>query len=242
MRTADDTQPVTLTTRRPERTRRWALLVTLPGILFVSIPLHALDSFDDTDYIEVLKERERGVGWNISPGVSGGLTIPLDGYENYDNSPNASLDIYFRPPVPQFPEWPDRMMFRLSGEYFPLEVPSEVKGVVEDLYALTGTVLFRLMRMDGMPEHKRWIPYVGGGAGVFWDRIKLDYPGMPSTDSVDTFFGLTGSAGILVPAIGPIRIVPEVRYYSFKRSNGIWANHLSYQIGLVYWLPSKMEE
>jgi hypothetical protein len=181
-------------------------------------------------------------GGTFHPESAGGLTIPLDGYKNYDNSPNASLDVYFRPPVPQFPEWSDRMMFRLSGEYFPLEVPSEVKGVVEDLYALTGTVLFRIMRMDGTPENKRWIPYIGGGAGVFWDRIKLDYPGMSSTDSVDTFFGLTGSVGILLPAIGPIRMVPEVRYYSFKRSNGIWANHMSYQIGLVYWLPSKMEE
>ena len=216
----------------------------LGGLALTTLPtfLHSADSFDDTDYIEMMEERDSGVGWNVSPGVSGGLTTPLDGYKNYQNSGNGAIDVYFRPPIPQFPEWPSRMMFRMSGEYFPLEVPKEVKGVVEDLYALTGTVMYRFMRMDGTPEHNRFVPYLGAGVGVFWDHFKLDYPGVEKTSSLDTFFGYTGSAGILLPCIGPIRIVPEVRAYSFRRANNNWAVHMAYQLGITYWLPAKLEE
>ncbi len=242
MRTADDTQPVTLTTRRPGRTRRWALLVILPGLLFVSNSLRALESFDDTDYIEFLKEREEGVGWNISPGISGGYTIPLHGYQNYENSYNGALDIYFRPPVPQFPRWTTRMAFRLSGEYFALEVPEEVKGVTQDLYGLTGTVLFRFVNFSGADETKKFIPFVGGGLGYYWDRLTIDHPATGKKTGSNGYLGFNGSGGLMLPALGHFRLIPEVRFHTLDQWKGYWASHMTYQLGLVYWIPARESE
>lgn len=219
-----------------------ALFLGLLGLSRIPQPLRAAESFDDTDYIKLTDDRDQGVGWNISPGVSGGYTLPMHGYPEYPNSYNGALDIYFRPPVPQFPTWTTRLAFRLSGEYFALEVPKEVKGVTEDLYGLTGTVIYRFVNFKGQPEDKRFVPFFGGGFGVYWDRTMIDHPATGKTSGVSTYIGYTGSAGLMLPAFGNLRIIPEVRYHALDQWKVFWASHMTYQIGLVYWLPAKASE
>lgn len=216
------------------------LLLPLLGIF--ATPVHADDSFDDANYVKMLDERDRGVGWNVSPGVSAGYTIPLHGYPNYLNSYNGALDIYFRPPVPQFPDWTTRLAFRLSGEYFALEVPKEVKGVTEDLYGFTGTVLYRFVNFAGQQENEKFVPFMGGGVGYYWDRITIDHPATGKKTGSNGYFGYTGSAGLMLPAFGNFRLIPEVRYHALDQWKVYWASHMTYQLALVYWIPAKESE
>lgn len=219
-----------------------SLFLGLLGVSTLSKPLLADDSFDDTDYIAMMDEKDKGVGWNVSPGISGGYTVPLHGYPEYPNSYNGALDVYFRPPVPQFPTWATRMAFRLSGEYFALEVPKEVKGVTEDLYGLTGTVLYRFVNFAGEGEDKKFVPFVGGGFGVYYDRMSIDHPATGKKTGSNAYIGYTGSAGLMLPVFGNFRIIPEVRYHALDQWKVYWASHMTYQLGLVYWLPAKASE
>ena len=130
----------------------------------------------------------------------------------------------------------------MSGEYFALEVPKDVKGVTEDLYGLTGTVIYRFVDFKGKTEDKRFVPFFGGGFGVYWDRTMIDHPATGKKSGVSTYIGYTGSAGLMLPAFGNLRIIPEVRYHALDQWKVYWASHMTYQLGLVYWLPAKASE
>lgn len=228
------------------RLERLALPFLFSGLLapflgYFVTPLHADDSFDDTNYIKMLDDRDRGVGWNMAFGPTAGYTDVLNGYQNYTNKGNAGVDVYFRPPVPQFPEWKDHLLFRLSADYFPLQVPKTIPYTTEDLYTMSAIVLYRLMSFSGTPEHERVIPFVGLGPAVGWDRVSVHHP---AVNSSGTFFhmGYSASGGIMLPALWGFRLIPEVRYQSMCEPDHYWTSHISYMVGLTYWPPANVEE
>ncbi len=219
-------------------------LFLLVAAAFGSISARADEnSFDDNDYLKIWEDKERGVGWNVSFGLNGGYTDLLNGYPRYENLGNVGIDVYFRPPVPLFPKWKDKLAFRLSGDYVPLQPPKEVYGITEDIYSLNATILYRFINFARGDEHKRLIPFVGGGVGAYWDRISLDHPALDEkVTRSHAFLGLSASGGFMLPSMGRFRLIPEVRYHSMKQYAGYWASYISYQLGLVYWLPSKVKE
>lgn len=214
--------------------------VLLALVTLVAVPARAeLD--DNVDYMNDWAERDRGSGWNFSPALNGGYTSLLHGYKGYKNLGNAGLDLYMRPPEPQFPRWYNHMIFRLSADYFPLQVPSQVVGITEDLYSLNGTALWRFSNF-GQSEHNQWIPYLGAGVGVYLDSVTVDTLATGKVKTTEQYLGVTGSAGVMLPAIGPIRLVPEIRYHTFRQAGNYWASHLTYQVGAAIWFPAKVIE
>ena len=228
--------------RQPEGRAMSFLLLGLLGLPLFYTPLHADDSFDDTDYVAMMDEKDKGIGWNISPGFNGGYTDVGTGYQGYENLGNGGIDIYFRPPIPQFPnKWDDRMVFRLSFDYFPLQVPDDVYYTTEDLYTLSGTVLYRLTSFSGTPEHKRFVPFLGAGPALEWDHVSVKSPAL-NEEGKYLHLGLTASAGIMLPTIAGVRLIPEVRYFTMKEPDKLWTSHVSYNLGLSYWIPANQEE
>lgn len=226
------------------RTRRFAVA---PGTLFLlaflgsaAAPARA-DVDDDTNYVKEWSERDRGSGWNFSPALNGGYTSMLHGYNGYKNLGNAGVDLYMRPPEPQFPRWYHHMIFRLSGDYFPLQVPSQVAGITEDIYSLNGTALWRFSNF-GQSEHNQWIPYLGAGVGVYWDSVTVDTLATGKVKNAEQYLGVTGSVGVMLPTVGPIRLIPEIRYHTFREAGKYWASHMTYQIGAAIWFPAKVSE
>jgi hypothetical protein len=206
-----------------------------------STSLHADESFDDTDYIKMLDERDKGVGWNMAFGPSGGYTDVLNGYKDYTNLGNVGVDVYFRPPVPQFPSWKNLFLFRFSADYFPLEVPDYVAYTTEDLYTLSASVICRMMKFSGAPEHQRIIPYVGLGPLIGWDHISVKHPAV-NTSGTYMNLGYSASGGIMLPTFGSFRLIPEVRYQSTQEADKYWTSHISYMLSLTYWPPANTEE
>lgn len=218
-----------------------SLFLGLLGVSTLSKPLLADDSFDDTDYIAMMDEKDKGVGWNMAFGPTAGYTDVLNGYQDYTNLGNVGLDVYFRPPIPQFPRWYDRFMFRLSADYFPLQVPDYVPYTTEDLYTMSATVLVRMMSFSGTPEHQRFTPFIGIGPAMGWDRISVKHP---AVNASGTFFhlGYSASGGIMLPTVGGFRLIPEIRYQSMNEPNQYWTSHISYMVGITYWPPANVEE
>ncbi|MBL8023401.1 MAG: hypothetical protein JNK54_03860 [Elusimicrobia bacterium] len=218
-----------------------ALLGLTTTLFTPTLSLHADDSFDDTDYMAVLEERERGVGWNLAIGPTGGHTTLLGGYKDYGNLGNVGLDIYFRPPVPQFPRWYDRLLFRLSGSYYPLEVPPYVAYTTEDLYSVNATVIFRLMGFYGTPEHKRLIPFIGAGPALQWDRVSIKHPAVQESGA-NMHLGFSATGGFMLPTVAGFRLIPEVRYQAVREPDQYWTSHISYMLALTYWPPANVVE
>ena len=219
-----------------------AALALSAGLFAGAVPVAAEEDSNKLDYLEQWEESDAGLSWRFSPAVYAGYTDLLHGYDEYQNSPNGGAEIYMRPPIPQFPTWRHRLVGRISADYFALNVPEAVKGVTQDLVSLNASVLFRWMNFDGKPEHERWIPFVGGGAGVYQDRIKMEHPIYGDVKSHETYMGFLGCGGIMLPAIGPLRFIPEVRYHAINRYGAHWVSHVTYQLGLAYWLPARVEE
>jgi hypothetical protein len=225
------------------RTRRF---LAAPGVLFLAligpaaIPAWA-DMDDNPSYLKDWTERDKGSGWNFSPAFNGGYTSLLHGYKGYKNLGNAGLDLYMRPPVPQFPRWYNHMIFRLSADYFPLQVPSQVVGITEDIYALTGTALWRFSNASEA-EHNQWIPFLGAGVGVYWDSVTVDTLATGKVKDAEQYLGVTGALGVMLPTWGPIRIIPEIRYHTLREAGRYWASHMTYQIGAALWFPAKVSE
>jgi hypothetical protein len=218
-----------------------SLLILSTALGTPLISLHADESFDDTDYIAMLEERERGVGWNMAFGPTAGYTSLLNGYQDYGNLGNVGLDVYFRPPVPQFPRWYDQFIFRLSGDYFPLEVPDTVAYTTEDLYSVSATVIYRAMGFYGTPEHKRLIPFIGAGPAIQWDRISIKHPAIQESGT-NMHLGYSASGGFMLPTVGGFRLIPEVRYQSVREPDQYWTSHISYMVSLTYWPPANVVE
>ncbi|MBK7208074.1 MAG: hypothetical protein IPH91_07335 [Elusimicrobia bacterium] len=238
----------TRTQDRRCRTRRAARRSSLAALAFLALfstaPLRAFEEEDD-DLVKKWQESETKSSWVLSPALYGGYLDPLDGYPRFESFASGGLDLYVRPPLPQFPNWADKLVGRISFNYFPLEAPKEVRGVMEDIYSIDFSVLYRLTRFQGKPDHLRWVPFLGGGIGVYQDVIKSEHPAFSSLGQIkqrETYMGLNGSAGFMLPCLGPIRLIPEVRYHALKKEHGEWATHISYQLGLAYWIPDRIEE
>jgi hypothetical protein len=220
--------------------------LVLLGLIGVALSLlspsvRADEGFDDVDYTKVLADRDKGVGWNMAFGLTGGYTDVLDGYKGYTNLGNIGVDTYFRPPVPQFPKWFDRLIFRFSADYFPLQVPETVAYTKEDLFTLSATVIIRAMTFSGGPEHTRFIPFLGLGPALGWDRVTVNHPAVQTSGSFMSL-GYSASAGVMLPTVGGFRVIPEVRYQSMKEPDQFWTSHISYMLALTYWPPANVEE
>ncbi|MBL0059623.1 MAG: hypothetical protein IPP35_11080 [Elusimicrobia bacterium] len=225
------------------RGRTALVLLGLLGVTlaFFSPPARADDGFDDVDYSKVLAERDKGVGWNMAFGLTGGYTDVLTGYKDYTNLGNIGVDTYFRPPVPQFPKWYNRLVFRFSADYFPLQVPETIPYTKEDLFTLSATIVIRAMKFSGAPEHTLWIPFIAVGPAVGWDRITVNHPAVQASGSF-LHLGYSASGGIMLPTLGGFRLIPEVRYQSMKEPDQYWTSHISYMMAITYWPPANVEE
>lgn len=239
----------TRTQNRRCRTRRAARRSSLAALaflgLFAAAPARAFDDFGDADYTKKWEESETSPSWIVSPALYGGFLDPLDNYPKFENFISGGLDLYIRPPLPQFPRWADKLMGRISLNYFPLKVPKEARGVMEDIYSVDFSVLYRLTKFTGRPESSRWVPFLGGGVGIYQDEIRTNHPALSAygeLKSRETYMGLNASGGFMLPCLGKIRLVPEVRYHALKVEHGDWATHISYQLGLAYWIPDRIEE
>ncbi|MBK8576510.1 MAG: hypothetical protein IPN90_12835 [Elusimicrobia bacterium] len=243
MKLTNRPHPANFDLRRPRKTTVFYVLGILLGIslLTVSTPVLGEDSFDDTDYIEMLEERDKGVGWNLAFGLSGGYTDVLDGYQDYSNLGNVGVDVYFRPPIAQFPTWKDRFMFRFSADYFPLQVPDYVAYTTEDLYTLSATVICRIMKFSGRPEHQRFIPFLGVGPAIGWDHVSVEHPAV-NTSGTFMHLGYSASGGFMLPTWGGFRLIPEVRYQSMQEADKYWTSHISYMLAITYWPPANVQE
>lgn len=239
----------TRTQNRRCRTRRAARRSSLAALAFLAafaaVPAQADPEDEDTNYTKKWADAEAGSSWVFSPALYGGYLDPLDGYPRFESFASGGLDIYVRPPVPQFPRATDKFIGRISFNYFPLQVPDEVRGVMEDIYSLDLSVLYRLTGFQGRPENSRWVPFVGGGIGVYQDVIKTNHPAFSAygeLKSRETYMGVNASGGFMLPCLGRLRLIPEVRYHAMKIENGEWATHISYQLGLAYWISDRVEE
>jgi hypothetical protein len=192
---------------------------------------------DHVDYVGLWDDREKGGSYSFSPGINGGYTDLLRGYPDYENLGNLGLDLYMRPPPPLEARWTQHMMFRLSADYFPLQVPNYVYNTTEDLFSLNGTVLWRFTDFAGK-ETEKWIPFLGLGAGLYWDSTRVNTPASGKVHGTEMYLGANGAAGVFLPCFGNWRLVPEIRYHAIRQLENYWASHISYQIGLVYWLPA----
>lgn len=194
---------------------------------------------DEADHSTYFKET--GPSWIISPGINGGYNKLVRGYKDYEDLGNAGVDIYFRPPqsAVETPNWTNRMMFRLSGDWFPLQLPPGPRGLTEDVFSLNGTVVYKIQSF-ARAESKQWTPFLGLGFGGYWDRVSLDTPASGKITGTHFYWGINADAGFMLPAVFGVRLVPEVRYHTAKTPNNYYVANMTYQMGAVLWFDPKV--
>jgi|GEM_PF-1839075 len=227
------------------KTSSVALFLLSALVLFIGTERRGFgddSSFDDTNYLAHWEDREKENKWIFSPGLNAGYTDLLHGYPNYKNLGNAGFDIYLRQPLSVDPTWREKLLFRLSGDYVPLQTPEGVRGIVHDVYSVNGSVIYRFFDFENGEEYKQTVPFIGGGVGVYWDRIVQNHPAFPKVTTTQGFLGLNASVGVMLPAMGRLRLVPEIRYHTMRQYKSYWPSYVSYQLALVYWTPTKVVE
>lgn len=179
-------------------------------------------------------------GWSFSPAINGGYNNLLDGYDGYDNLGNLGLDLYMQPgPVDErdsMNSWRNTMLFRLSVDWFPLQVPDGVYGLKEDIYSLNGSFLYAFRKNQAF-DPTAWRPFLGAGIGYYRDIVELDTPATGKITGKDNHFGFNFNAGLFYPfSLGslPLCWIPEVRYHRIKYVDE-YSGNITYQLGLAYW-------
>lgn len=215
--------------------RRRSLLVLAALVLLSARPGAAEEGISPSDD----DAQSLSARWSLLPSVHGGYAQMLRGYKGYDNLGGAGIDLYIRrttPPLPD-PSWGDNFLFRLSAEYFPLQVPEGNNGLEEDLYGFTAGVVYKFQDINE-PEAGQWIPFLGLGAGSYLDLRTLDTRASGKVSGQDSYLGVNASAGAFLPFIGRLRLTPEVRFHAVRTPNADWATHIAYQLGLTAWFGS----
>jgi hypothetical protein len=207
--------------------------MALSAVLLAAPAFADEEEFDYKNYFK----GERATRWIIAPGFNGGITKMNNGYDGYDDLGHAGFDVYFNPPRPLYepPTWRNRLYWRLSADYFPLQVPEGVYGVTEDIYSINNAVGFKFLSFNRR-EEKQIVPFVAGGFGVYWDRIELDTPASGKVTGMHNYFGVNASAGFFLPSLWNIRLVPEIRWHGMRTTGNYWATHYTFQGSLVLWL------
>lgn len=117
--------------------------------------------------------------------------------------------------------------YRISFEYFPLVVPEGTYGLTEDIYSISGSVLFNFYR------HKYFTSYAGIGPGLYLDHIRLDTPVSGEKSTMYAKIGLNASVGMIINTKYGFKIYPEVRYHTMF-SQKYMASHMSIQCGVMF--------
>ncbi|MCG3203456.1 MAG: hypothetical protein KCHDKBKB_00123 [Elusimicrobia bacterium] len=181
----------------------------------------------------------------LSPAINVGYNRLLDGYDGYKDLGNVGFDLYFHNPPEKYSDnsisydWKDRFAFRLSLDYFPLQVPEGLYNTTEDIYALSGAVVYKFIDRDNPLQ--KWIPFLSLGAGVYQDRVTIDTPATGEITGKEDRFGLNASLGAIAPEIKliiPVKLIPEIRYHRIKGVND-YASNLTFQLGVSYWPRSR---
>ena len=171
--------------------------------------------------------------FHFMPAVFGGYNQLLKGYPGYQNLGNVGAEVWARPITTSIeePSWyTDNFLVRLSAEWMPLQVPKGNYGLVEDMYALTGQIVFKF---DSVRDAE-WMPFLGVGAGGYWDHLSLDTPASGKITGTHYYFGMNATAGIFFPPMGPFRLETEARYHRLQGPNAFWPQNITYQVGLIY--------
>ena len=183
------------------------------------------------------ESKERG--WVFVPAFNTGYNYLLEGYDEYENLGHAGLDLYVQPSRDTlFPShWIHNLWYRLSVDYFPLQVPKDSFGLEEDLYSASVNVVYQFYSLRA---HRKLslVPFAGVGIANYWDRVTLDTPATGKRSGTTTYSGLVFSAGVFLPEFKlllPLRLIPEVRYHRLNGIDGA-VTHITYQIGVSYWI------
>jgi hypothetical protein len=214
-----------------------ALLAVLPATPLLAEPDEQPLATDFDQYFEQEKP-----SWTFIPAGHGGQNKLGSNYDGYEDLGAGGFDVYFNPPLPEFeePDWRHKLMFRLSGDYFPLQVPEGVYGLTEDIYSLNCGIVKKFMHFR-KPEGRQWTPFLAGGFGVYWDRITLDTPASGKVTGMHTYFGFNGGAGLMFPSILGLRLVPEFRWHGMRPAGNVWVTNTVYQGSVMLWFGRKSE-
>lgn len=177
--------------------------------------------------------------WTFRPAVNFGYNKLLSGYDGYDDLGNAGLDLYMRrESLDDAVSWGDNLFFRLSVDYFPLQVPQGLNGIQEDLYAANLSILYDVHKLGRFQLPYPW--FLGAGYGVYRDKVTLSNNTSGKVSTTHTFNGFVLSTGFTIPPLKyfPFKLVPEIRYHRYKRLKGN-ASNMTYQLGVVLWPREK---
>jgi len=175
--------------------------------------------------------------WMLSPAINGGYNKLLEGYDGYEDLGNIGLDLYVkqRPDTYEY-SWTQNFIYRLSFDYFPLQVPKALLGLKEDLYSINASFLYSFVFRSQGPN-QGILPFLGVGIGWYQDRTTLNTKASGKVTGTTNHIGYTGSIGCFLPEFNlfiPMRIVPEVRYHQINVPDG-QATNITYQAALVFW-------
>jgi hypothetical protein len=193
----------------------------------------------DADY-SLAAERDASARFRVALGAYAGWVRPGHGYPRYEDYGDAGVDFYLRPPVSDEPSLKNHYLIRLSADYVPLSLPPTANGITQELYSVNAAYVYYFARLN-RPTAEVWAPFLGAGAGLYFDHISLDTPASGKVGSTDNHFGYHLSLGYFSPRFkNRWRLVPELRWHLIRYPSSYTATHLSVQVGLLWW-PGESE-
>lgn len=153
------------------------------------------------------------------------------GYPGYSNYFSLGADLYIVP-EPKIsallPSWKDNFFYRVSVDYFPLIVPDGTYNTNEDIFGLSGDILYSIYKS------KKKKLFAGVGLGGYFDWVRVDTPATGSRSATYWFFGLKPSLGYAIRVSPDIELIPEIRAHFIWTANDYFATNTVYQIGVCY--------
>ncbi|MDA3792825.1 MAG: hypothetical protein PF545_04110 [Elusimicrobia bacterium] len=132
-----------------------------------------------------------------------GYSMPLGGYDGYENNPMFSfkVDVVRKQNLER-----DKLSYRFGIDYLMMMVPKGTYGITEDIFYPYAGLTYAIL------PGRKIVPFCGMGMGLYLDWIRVDMPAL-SKSSLYKIFGVDASLGAEFKVGSSLILIPEFKYY-----------------------------
>ncbi|MBD3272099.1 MAG: hypothetical protein GF384_06135 [Elusimicrobia bacterium] len=158
-----------------------------------------------------------------------GINSPMNNYDGYRTNPAGGGDIRLLIKTPKGP----RYIAALSIDFIPLAPPADIIDFEENIIAANLNITYNYIRWP------RYVPFLGLGAGYYWDTLSQEIPNFGSKTDTKTYGGFNAFLGLEYKLTPYISVAGEYKFHMIEQK-GTYASLAVPSIRMIVYFGKRL--